>query len=511
MKKSTFAAFIDFKKAYDCVNRNVLWKKLHDIGVNGKMFSALQSLYHNVRCCVRVNGLFTPWFDVNRGLKQGCLLSPILFNFFINDLLEVLNHTGTGINVDGTVISALAYADDIILLAESDEDLNKLLEVLHNWCDTNDIVINADKSHVVHFRNPSVTRTMASFSAGSTVLNIVSSYTYLGLLLTEHLDYTTMANVAAKSGSRALGLLISKCKAIGGAHFNTYCKLYDTMVWSVINYGASIWGSRDVSAVNAVHHRAIRFFLGVGKYTPNVAINGDTGWVPPIVRQWVSIIRQWCRFRNMPDRLNKLVFTWAEKHSCKRKNWNYCVMNKVKDLNMQDFFIRTTCLNTKAICCIVQNKLMNEYIIAWNKMLQNNNVRTGTSKLRTYRLFKDVYGCENYVSCNMPRSYRSALAKFRCGVAPLKIETGRYVNLDVNERVCFHCNNIIEDEEHVLLHCPLYDDLRQTLFLYVTDAIPNFLTMPILDKLCILFNHEVYITAKTCFLILQRRKYLIYG
>ncbi len=59
--------------------------------------------------------------------------------------------------------------------------------------------------------------------------------------------------------------------------FNVFTKLYDTMVWSVLNYGSAIWGTAEYSTVNAVHHRAIRFFLGLGKYTPNTAINGEIG------------------------------------------------------------------------------------------------------------------------------------------------------------------------------------------------------------------------------------------
>ena len=84
-KLSTFTAFIDFRKAYDTVNRNVLWKKLCNVGVNGKMFKAIKSLYSCVSSCIRINGLKTDWFDVTTGLRQGCCLSPLLFNIFIND------------------------------------------------------------------------------------------------------------------------------------------------------------------------------------------------------------------------------------------------------------------------------------------------------------------------------------------------------------------------------------------------------------------------------------------
>ena len=80
LKKSTFCAFIDFKKAYDSINREQLWQWLSEIGVSGKLFKTIKSLYSSVTSCVRVNNMHTDWFDVKCGLRQGCILSPILFN-----------------------------------------------------------------------------------------------------------------------------------------------------------------------------------------------------------------------------------------------------------------------------------------------------------------------------------------------------------------------------------------------------------------------------------------------
>ena len=98
-----------------------------------------------------------------------------------------------------------------------------------------------------------------------------------------------MAKAVAKSASRALGLLIVKSKIHGGFQHNIFSKLYDTMVWSVINYGSCIWGTRDFSCINAVQNRAMRFSMGVGKYTPNDAIAGDMGWKPAYIRQWSNM------------------------------------------------------------------------------------------------------------------------------------------------------------------------------------------------------------------------------
>ena len=83
--KATFAAFIDFRKAYDAIDRTQLFGKLLNLGINGKMYKALESLYKDVKCCVRLNNMHTDWFSVKCGLKQGCPLSPVLFNLYIDD------------------------------------------------------------------------------------------------------------------------------------------------------------------------------------------------------------------------------------------------------------------------------------------------------------------------------------------------------------------------------------------------------------------------------------------
>ena len=88
------------------------------------------------------------------------------------------------------------------------------------WCCNNDLVVNLDKSKIVHFRTQSTPRSNFQFVFDNTIMEIVSQYTYLGLLLTEYLDYSMMAKAVAKSASRSLGLLIAKCKANGGFQYD---------------------------------------------------------------------------------------------------------------------------------------------------------------------------------------------------------------------------------------------------------------------------------------------------
>ncbi len=129
------------------------------------------------------------------GVKQADTLSPTLFNIFINDLANNVNSLNLGIDIGGFRISILLYADDIVLLGESEHDLQKMLDCVYNWSKTFKIKFNARKSNIVHFRKPSQPRSSSKFVLGNTELNIVEQYKYLGIILNEFLDYDVTAQM----------------------------------------------------------------------------------------------------------------------------------------------------------------------------------------------------------------------------------------------------------------------------------------------------------------------------
>ena len=132
--KETFACFVDAKKAFDKVDRDCMWYELHDIGVKGKMFNVIKSLYTDVTCKVRVNGQCTESFPGNCGVKQGCNLSPTLFAFYINNHALDIKKLNVGITAGNLILSLLLYADDIDLLAGTAGDPQLQLNVLNQWC-----------------------------------------------------------------------------------------------------------------------------------------------------------------------------------------------------------------------------------------------------------------------------------------------------------------------------------------------------------------------------------------
>ena len=217
-RQSTYMCFVDFSKAYDRVNRQLLWIKLEKLGLNGNISRVLKSLYIDYQCCVRLNGFSTDYFSVKCGLKQGCILSPLLFNLYVNDLITSLKVTGKGIPINDHKVCCLAYADDIVIMAENEPDLQLMLNVLHDWCKTWNMKINPEKTKIVHFRPPSKDRTEQKFSCGNDEILLVDKYKYLGLVFNEHLNHNIMAKCVADSANRALGVIIANLKHVVVCH-----------------------------------------------------------------------------------------------------------------------------------------------------------------------------------------------------------------------------------------------------------------------------------------------------
>ena len=143
------------------------------------------------------------------------LLSPTLFNLFINGLIEEIKKLGLAVKCGELFLALLMFADDIALVAETEEDLLCMLNALHSWCECWLLHTNISKTKVVHFRQKSQPRTswiqMRPFKNRSCAF----IYKYLGMWLDEHLDYQNCATAIAESARKALGHLISKSRQFG--------------------------------------------------------------------------------------------------------------------------------------------------------------------------------------------------------------------------------------------------------------------------------------------------------
>jgi len=144
--KKLYCSFIDFSKAFDYVERITVWAKFIKLGIRGKMWTVLKSIYSHVKSRVRFNNNLGNEFSCFLGVRQGESLSPFLFAMFLNDIIEHLILNGfNGIDMYMTKLFLLLYADDIVIFADNAEELQKGLDVLHVYCQRWKLKINAQK------------------------------------------------------------------------------------------------------------------------------------------------------------------------------------------------------------------------------------------------------------------------------------------------------------------------------------------------------------------------------
>ena len=129
MQKKVHLAFLDISKAYDSVNRDILWSKLSGTGIGGDYLRCLKSLYTDDSIDCMVNGVLTRPIFLRRGLRQGCALSPLLFALYISEVGTDINMSSLGFSVGRVCVSGLLFAGDLVLVARSGDGLRALLEV----------------------------------------------------------------------------------------------------------------------------------------------------------------------------------------------------------------------------------------------------------------------------------------------------------------------------------------------------------------------------------------------
>ena len=140
-----FSCFVDFKKAFDSIPRDLLLKKLLDFGITGKLFNIIKHIYSSDKAAIKSNNSRSDFFGLNLGVRQGCILSPLLFNLFLSDLAKKFESMEGKLNLNHTGINSLFWADDLVLFAKSKEDLDKMLKILEEYCNENEISINTKK------------------------------------------------------------------------------------------------------------------------------------------------------------------------------------------------------------------------------------------------------------------------------------------------------------------------------------------------------------------------------
>ena len=192
-----------------------------------------------------------------------------------------MNQEANGIDFETCQINALVYADDLVLIADKPDTLDKLLLMLNQWCVENRMCLNPDKTKIIHFRQPKKQKCEYTFTCGKDRIDYnIDSYKYLGVDFTEHLSWAQLIQSISISANHAANYLIAKARNSGPLVFEVYTHLYNTLVLPIIGYSSFLWGYKAYSDITKIRNNLMRSFLGVSRNAPIAALLGDMGWLP---------------------------------------------------------------------------------------------------------------------------------------------------------------------------------------------------------------------------------------
>ena len=274
--KKLYCAFIDFTKAFDYIVRDNLWVKLIKLGIRGKILNIIQSLYNCIKSKVKLNNELSKDFECILGVRQGESLSPFLFSMFINDLEETFVKSGIeGIDIGTMNILMLLYADDIIVFANTAEELQEQLNRLKLYCDKWKLKINVEKTKVMVFRKGGRLPNNVSFTYDGQVLDIVKRFTYLGVVFTTTGSFSDAQTTLAGQSTKAIFKLNKYLYKFTYISVKHRLELFDKLVTPILNYGSQVWGFAKANSIERVHMKYCKTLLKVKKSTQNDFIYGE--------------------------------------------------------------------------------------------------------------------------------------------------------------------------------------------------------------------------------------------
>ena len=463
-KKKLFCLFVDYKKAFDLVWRDGLWYKLVREKVNGKILNVIRNMYSNIKSCVMLNQEISDNFVCNMGVRQGENLSPLLFAFYVNDIESQLlqnncNFLDFGHDLINSYLKLLVvmYADDTVLLCDSEEGMKQVLIALHTYCNEWKLKLNCNKTKVVVFSRGKVNVDKYKFEFGREKIEVVEDYKYLGILFNYNGRFRKGELELKEQATRAMYSLIGKCRKFD-MPVDMQMELFNTMVLPILTYGSEIWGHSIVRELELLHLKFLKQMLFVHKKTSNDMVYGELGVYPLEIHIKCRMLCYWSRLiSGKHTKLSYVMYQcllYLDRTGLYTSPWVAFVKKLLNECGMSGIWLLQNVPNTIWFRKAVERRLKDQWITSWYHSLSTKTLCSN------YKLFKSVYSMEAYL-VKLPKSSRILITRFRTSNNRLPINVGRYTGVNREERYCNKCNiNVIGDELHVLLECTNEDIVR---------------------------------------------------
>ncbi len=461
-----YCIFVDFTKAFDSINREILYNKLIEYKVSSRMLRIIINMYSKRSSKIRTNSGTSMPFPQYNGLMQGDCLSPLLFSLYINELEIVMDSIeDLGYIIGKKKISILQYADDIVIFSSCKLAIQKALDALHSFCLNNKLTVNTKKTKAMYVskRTP---RDLAPTTYNGCELEWVDHFRYLGVSLSNTNKMTKGLQVVCQEALRPQAVIFMHMLKHRQVSINHLFSLFDTLLRPKLLYGCEIWGRENHVVCETFHLGYIKKVLNVKSTTNNCLIYTESVY--------------WFKILNSDPK--KLIYTvYSDMLSNPYTNsW----LSHVKDIlctsgfgfvweeqgvTNQKMFLETfeqRCKDMHAQQCLADIEI--------------------SSKCKFYSSIKLQYGPDMYMDISVSRNIRRYYTKLRLSSHKLLVERGRWTKPKINyeDRKCTFCNSgEIDDEYHLVMTCDFFKDLRRK---YIK---PYYYRHPSMYKCIELFNN----------------------
>ena len=476
-KRQYYVAFLDIEKAYDTVNREVMWEIMKRAGIEEKIIRVLKSLYTDTVDVFYLGDLEIDEVKSERGLRQGCTLSPLLFSLYLEEFTRRVKGTGLGIKIGEDLLTLLLFADDIILVAESPEDLQKLLKEVEVFSKDVKMKFSTEKSKIMIINQDQEERVNFKWKMNENELEIVQEYKYLGIKV-ENKGLKKEENSLRAKAEKQMGIL----KASSTFRINKYeitRGIWKGVAVPTILYGIEVFevNARDCQGLETVQNRAARLGLGANRYAPSETLRGEMGWSSFGERINKAKIKYFSRLKYMEEtRWAKKIMRWRQENSKMISDYRRRAERLNIYPNERERMIQIDLEGDRNIVRRVQGEVNPERKIM--KEVDKKIRRDGLNKWREN--IRNKPSLRRYANKVKPRRERfydgswesKIFFKARTNSLEIRERKNRWTGED---KYCEYCTERgereIENLEHLIIECPKYEIEREEMIRRIVTKI----------------------------------------
>ena len=383
----TYVACMDIRKAYDTVWHNALFMKIYQLGIVGKIWRIIVSMYDKLQSVISINNQYSDWFPVKRGIRQGGVQSSFCYLAFINDMINDIQNSNLSAKMGNIECGCPALADDVAVLANNPNDLQKIINIIYEYSKKYRFEFNCEKSNVIVFGKSVNKMTKCNIKLGNKVIPQVTSVTHLGFrqeATRRSLDRTLESCKKAKNAFYAMSEIGVRPTGLNPI---ISVDLYKKIIIPTFAYGCELWNNlklQDIVEIQKFQHQIVKKIQGFNMYVRSDICESMVGLfrlTAEIDRRKMLFLYKLCTLP--PKSLTKQIFLYKLFFHSDGSN-NPCsgyipdIMTLLKKYNLNQViekYIKDTYFPSKLSWKIMVNKAVHdkENMLLMERLNMNND------------------------------------------------------------------------------------------------------------------------------------------